>query len=89
MIGQAAVDPLPLVRDSSTVEVISTDGITLAAAKEVFSSARASAVSLRWAYIENPDLVVRFRLERPPAEFYWSTLYTLEAHGYTDDAHGT
>jgi N-ethylmaleimide reductase len=83
---EAHFDPLPLVRASFTGPLILNDGITLAAAKEIISTNRASAVSFGRAFIANPDLVTRFQLEKPLAEFDTSTLYTAGAKGYTDYA---
>ena len=72
------------LRDAYGKRFVLTGGFTPDSANDAIKSELAIAVSFGTAYIANPDLVERFRLDAPLATPDRSTFYTGGARGYTD-----
>jgi len=80
-------DALDLVKANWTGRVIENNGLTLDRARDVLASGKADAVSFGYAFIANPDLVERFRVDAPLAKANRATFYTGggdDRVGYTD-----
>jgi N-ethylmaleimide reductase len=63
---------------------IVNNGYTRAMALTAVASGQADAVAFGRAYISNPDLAERLRVDAPLAELDRATLYGGSAAGYTD-----
>jgi N-ethylmaleimide reductase len=80
----AAIDAFGLARAHFPGSIIFNDGFDFASGNEAVRSEGAAAVSYARAFIANPDLISRWRHDRPLAAFDRKTLYTPGAAGYTD-----
>ncbi len=63
---------------------IANEKFTKESAEKIISSGNADAVSFGLPYISNPDLVERFKDNRPLNETNFNTLYSDGETGYTD-----
>src|ERR1700722_9756408 len=79
-----AVDAFALARAHFPGPMIFNDGFDFASGNQAVRNGGAAAVSYARAFIANPDLIARWRHDRPLAAFDRKTLYTPGAAGYTD-----
>ena len=79
-----AVDAFALARAHFPGPMIFNDGFDFASGNQAVRNEGAAAVSYARAFIANPDLIARWRHDRPLAAFDRKTLYTPGAAGYTD-----
>lgn len=80
-------DPLDLVRENWTGNLIFNRGLTLETAQAVLAAGRADAASFGYLFIGNPDLVERFRIGAPLVKADRANFYTGagdDHRGYTD-----
>jgi N-ethylmaleimide reductase len=78
------VDSLVLARKIRAAPLLLNESITFEMAQKYLGDGTAAAVSFARYFIANPDLVHRWRIGAPLAEFDRKTLYTSGAKGYID-----
>eukprot|EP00743_Colponemidia_sp_Colp-15_P008715 GILK01009491.1.p1 GENE.GILK01009491.1~~GILK01009491.1.p1 ORF type:complete len:377 (-),score=41.36 GILK01009491.1:126-1220(-) len=79
------LDATPLFRKNFTGAIISNIGFEREEAEKYIEDGKADAVAFGAVFLANPDLVRRFKENRPERnEVNWGTLYLPGAAGYTD-----
>ena len=80
------IDSLAIANDILSGKIIANDGFDAQSGNELIQNNQAAAVSFGRHFIANPDLVQRFKLNKPLADFDNSTLYAGGERGYIDYA---
>jgi 2,4-dienoyl-CoA reductase-like NADH-dependent reductase (Old Yellow Enzyme family) len=74
----------PVVRKAFGGVYVANDQLTRESAEQLLASGEADAVAFGKAFIANPDLPKRFKLNAPLAEWDSSTFYAQGPKGYVD-----
>ncbi len=80
------INSLAIANDILPDKIIANDGFDAQSANELIQNNQAAAVSFGRHFIANPDLVERFKLNKPLADFDNGTLYAGREKGYIDYA---
>lgn len=81
---QLDLDAFSLARRHFSSPIILNDGFNFTSAQQAIADGLGEAVSFGRHFIANPDLVRRFRMGEPLAQFDQNSLYTPGPRGYTD-----
>ncbi|ACO45464.1 alkene reductase [Deinococcus deserti] len=82
-VGLQGQSPTALVREAYRGTLISAGGYDRDSAEHALQTGQADAIAFARAYISNPDLVERFRLNAPLNELDPKTMYGGTEQGYT------
>jgi N-ethylmaleimide reductase len=75
---------LDAIRNGFSETIILCNGNTPASATDTLSKGFADVLAFGRSFLANPDLDIRIEQNAPLNEVDFSTLYTPDAHGYTD-----
>jgi N-ethylmaleimide reductase len=75
---------LPFVRENWSGAIIANNNLKPDTAAQLISDGKVSATSFGRSFISNPDFPARIKAGAPFARVDRTTIYTGEAHGYTD-----